>query len=186
MAPAGRRRVSNHSGRQQRLCLPPLGRPRAHRPGYTKADVGETAIVDSDTAADHVRCLGYCIEVQILILSAISMALSTSMPRQGTQLSIFECPVVIDRGVFACVGEIQRFTDSILDETFYETTPWLGGLGEGSPILAWHLHSRHCGRGNVARRGSASSVSAAAPISAAGARPAGTLLTGAGRVSSVA
>jgi hypothetical protein len=64
------------------------------------------------------------------------MALSTSMPRQGTELSIFECPVVIDRGVFAGVSEVQRFTDSIVAETFYETTPWVGGLGEDSPILA--------------------------------------------------
>ena len=42
----GRFRISPAADR--RLDLSPLGRPRGHRPGYTKADVGETAIVDSE------------------------------------------------------------------------------------------------------------------------------------------
>ena len=47
------------------------------------ADVGLAMIGDPDTAADHVGLLGDCVNDQMSILSAISMASSTSKQRQG-------------------------------------------------------------------------------------------------------
>ena len=45
------------------------------------ADIGLIVIGDTEIVADHVRSLGYRVNDQMSIFSAISIASSTSMPR---------------------------------------------------------------------------------------------------------
>jgi hypothetical protein len=135
MAPAGRRRVSNLSGCQQRLCLPPL------------ADlVPIDPVIQKRMSAKPFCRLGDCRRPCPLIGV---LHQSSDIDLVGDLNGVIDLDAEAGNGAFDFRmpgrhrpwrvrrrGRSPEVHGQHRRRPFYETTPWVGGLGEDPPILA--------------------------------------------------